>query len=446
MKKTLMFILHILSPLPLCAVLWHSDPEKYADPWLLAGMLTGAFAYAWLCAEFVLIARIRFLEREFGLDRFFRYHAVIAIACVALIIAHKQIEESQLGEMTAGTVGNIALLVFAAVCLLAVVFMSDTILMRSHAFFRFRKLTEKRLFGRYEFQVALHNAAAAGLAVMFVHVTMTSGSEASASVKAAYIAYFSGGTLFYLWHRLVKRIILARNPFIVHDVVRHSPVMASLVLVPEKGKVFDYMPGQFGFLRLRSEGLSMQEHPFSISSDPSDRSKLTLTIKALGDYTTGIMKLEPGAKAYLDAPYGRFSCALHPDETSTVLIAGGVGITPALGMLRYLRTKNPERRIILIWGADYERELILREEFDAMKRDMPQFSLIPVLFRDETWAGEKGIVDEEKIGRILGESGLDIQRAGFYICGPAPMLRHVRHALKKIGIKRSNIHFERFSI
>ena len=81
-----------------------------------------------------------------------------------------------------------------------------------------------------------------------------------------------------------------------------------------------------------------------------------------------------------------------------------------------------------------------------MKREMPDFSLIPVLFHDESWTGERGIVDEEKIGRILGESGLDIQRAGFYICGPAPMLRHVRHALKKLGIKRSGIHFERFSI
>lgn len=446
MKKSILFILHILSPLPLCAVILCSDTEKYKDPWLLAGMLSGSFSYVWLCAEFVLIARIRFLEREFGLDRFFRYHAVIALLCIALAAAHAQIEESQLGEMPAGTVGFIALLIFAGACLLAVLFMSDTILMRIRAFFKFRTFTRKRLFGRYEFQVALHNLSAAGLCVVFVHVLMTSAAEASISVKSAYIACFAAGSVFYIWHRLIRRIVLARNAFVVHDVIHHSPVIASLILKPLKGNVFEYMPGQFGFLRIRSKGLSMQEHPFSISSDPSDRSQLVITIKALGDYTTQIMKLAPGAKAYLDAPYGRFSCALHSDETSTVLIAGGVGITPAIGMLRYLHSQDPERRVILIWGADYERDLILRDELKAMKHDMPGFSLIPVLFRDETWTGEKGIIDEEKITRLLESGGIDIPNAGFYICGPAPMLRHVRRALKSLGIHRSKIHFERFSI
>jgi ferredoxin-NADP reductase len=51
-----------------------------------------------------------------------------------------------------------------------------------------------------------------------------------------------------------------------------------------------------------------------------------------------------GDKAMVDAPYGRYSFLNFPNEENTVLISGGVGITPALSMLRYMRKKEKVKR------------------------------------------------------------------------------------------------------
>jgi predicted ferric reductase len=446
MKKLILLTVYFISPIPLCGALWHADPDKYSDPMFAAAMILGGCAYTWLSAEFILIARIRLIEREFGLDMFYRFHAIMAIVCVAFVIAHKIIEESLVGEIPAGTVGNISMIAFAAVCFLALCFMSDSFMMRFKPFFRLRKFTGRFKPGRYGFQVALHNISAAALTVMCIHVMMTSSAQSSHAVKAAYLVYFVLGAGVYVYHRLLRRLIAMHHPFTITEVIRHSPVMTTLVLVPDNGKVFHYLPGQFGFLRIKAQGIAAEEHPFSLTSQPGDRTRLTVMIKSLGDYTSAITNLEPGAKAFMDAPYGRFSHLLHPHEKGTVLLVGGIGITPALSMLRYLHEHDRQRAVIMIWGADYKGDLILPDEFAAMQRDMPRFRMNPVLFREKNWKGETGIIDEEKISRILGAEGHRIDEMGFYICGPAPMLRRILHGLKLLHVKKKMIHHERFSI
>lgn len=442
-KKALLITAYFLSPLFLVYNLYISDTEKYTDdPALLVAMILGACAYVWLMAEFLLIARIKLWERYFGQDFLYRFHAITAMICLLFIAVHKYIEQREAGQIFSGLVGDISLGIMLFISVMAMLFMADSFVIAVPFLRKFRKFLERKDLGLYESSIIIHNFMLAGIAVMYAHVMMVSSS--TKGIKFIYTIYFSLGILFYLYHKIIKRFILARNVFYVKSVTKESESMWTLKLVPDVGEVFDFKPGQFGFIRLFGSGIPAQEHPFSFSSEPSHRKYLTVTIKELGNYTSMVKHVKEGCKAWVDAPYGRFSYVNFPWEKSVMLVAGGVGITPALSMLRYMHVQNPLCHVTLLWGMNSRHDIIHADELKKMKNDMPNFNMVPVMFKDEEWDGERGIIDEEIIMRFIYKYKHDIEYTGFYVCGPSPMMKIVISALKSADVPRSRIHYEKF--
>ena len=81
-------------------------------------------------------------------------------------------------------------------------------------------------------------------------------------------------------------------------------------------------------------------------------------------------------------------------------------------MLRYLRDKDPQRKVTLIWGARTQADLILQDEINGFSQIMPQFHWVPVLSHEPDWPGEKGFFDVEKLQR-LALDGRDLATTGF---------------------------------
>ncbi len=109
----------------------------------------------------------------------------------------------------------------------------------------------------------------------------------------------------------------------------------------------------------------MAEHPFSIASSAEHRATIELTIKELGDFTGSIGAVEPGQKAHVDGPYGQFSIDRHR-AASYVFIAGGVGITPIMSMLRTMADRADPRPLTLVYGASSLEEMTFREELEGL--------------------------------------------------------------------------------
>ncbi|HNX60430.1 MAG TPA: FAD-dependent oxidoreductase, partial [Spirochaetota bacterium] len=164
------------------------------------------------------------------------------------------------------------------------------------------------------------------------------------------------------------------------------------------------------------------------------------------DFTSRIGEIREGFRATVDGPYGRFSYLNFPWEKSIFLIVGGVGITPALGMIRYMHSQDRSRHVTLVWGLNNRHEMISHDEIKQIQQDMPYFRMIPVMFKDEEWEGERGVIDQILLARIIERHGHDIKHTGFYVCGPLPMMKAVIPALKAIGVKRRKIHYEKFSL
>ncbi|MFT9056833.1 MAG: ferredoxin reductase family protein [Ethanoligenens sp.] len=441
-KRALFLAAYFLAPFLLIMAIFSSNTGYYGASGFIP-MVLGATAYTLLNAQLILSARPKWIEASFGLDRFYRFHGLMAVIAVVLALAHKLLEGRTFPNSFQTKPGEMALVLFIGVSTLALVFMADT-LVRLFLPLRFVRAFFVRLkIGKYNVQKILHNVSVLAVALAFLHVMLTYSAH-NPLVKALYILYVGAAMGFYLYHKVFRKWF-AGKCFMVEALVPESGSMTTLVLRPRKGSVFSYLPGQFGFLRVFQRGISSEEHPFSISSQPLDKSRLRITIKNLGDWTGGVRNIQPGSKVLLDAPYGRFSPPLYDCKDGIVLIAGGVGITPMLSILRYYAQADRAQKIILLWGVSRQEELICQGELRAMQSEMKQFTFLPVVNAPD-FSGEKGYITQEKIERVLHDQGADRQKQHYFFCGPAPMWAGIQKSLRAMGVPKRMIHAEHFSL
>jgi predicted ferric reductase len=443
MKKSIFFLLYFLSPLLPIAAIYNSNPAYYGGIGKIP-MILGSIAYTWLNAQLVISARPKLLESVFGLDRVFRFHSIMPSIAIVASIIHKLLKDDMYEGKFKTSIGDAALVIFIVTSVLALVFLIDTLVRIIKPMKYLTKIAGNIYVGKYNVQKILHNITVAAVVFIFVHV-MLSYSARNIYVKSVYILYFAAAMAFYLYHKVVRRYFLSKR-FLVEKVAKDSDTMFTLTLKPANGKMFRYKPGQFGFLRIQSKGISGEEHPFSISSQPANKEFITMTVKNLGDWSATVGNIKPGSKAIIDAPYGRFNPALYPCEAGIVLIAGGVGITPMLSILRDFYLNRRDQKVMLIWGVNTRSERICNDEFDAFERDMKNFVLVPVIAREPDYDGEKGFVTDDLIDRVLTAHGFAIAEQQYFVCGPAIMQNGILKILRAKGIRNKQIHYESFSL
>lgn len=367
-EKYFWLLVYFLSPIIPILFIYNSDTEKWSNTTNFISMAAGVSAFVWLAYEFILSARPKFIEKCFGLDKFYIFHGLMAIVSLILVFIHKTLARGQ-GQNFLKSVGGSAELLFTVIIVLALLFIGSTALLKIKFIANIKKFLIKYSIFKYNNQVVIHNLAIVAYVVMFIHILLAPAVKYDTKVQVVFIIYFLLGAAFYIYHTIVIKILLRKNLFVVKEVVKESENMWTLKLASEKGKMFYYSPGQFGYLKIFSDKIKAEVHPFSISSNPFNKEYISFTIKELGDYTNEIGKVKVGDKAQVDGPYGRFSYALYPKEKATVLISGGIGITPNLGMLRYMNSKDKERSVILLWGINNKKDLIVLSEFEAMQRN-----------------------------------------------------------------------------
>jgi len=165
-----------------------------------------------------------------------------------------------------------------------------------------------------------------------------------------------------------------------------------------------------------------------------------MTIRNLGDFTSAIPKVPVGQRVYLDGPYGAFTIGNPADMH--VLVAGGVGITPMMSMLRTLADRGDKRPVILFYGVKDWDSVIFREELDAIKARL-NLSIVYVIAKPpEGWTGEKGYVDAAVLKRHLPPPFAEHE---YFICGPNVMMDSIEKALGDMHVPLSKYHSERYS-
>lgn len=401
-------------------------------PFHIAARFLAVTGFAMMVLQPVLSARFRWMERPVGLDRLIAFHRVTGAAAALLILLHPVMLAAGYGsisiltdthspwQITAGRITLVILVIYGAAALYR-----SALKIPFQQWFR------------------IHGAATPLLlAGAFLHSWFTAVRYMPGPIRVYWWILIGAGSFAWLHLNLYQRLRARCKPFTVSRVTKVTDNVWEIGLTPPAGtKVFHYLPGQFMFITLlRGRGLPVEEHPFTISSSPSG-GELSISVKESGDFTSGVGRTIAGDKAAVLAPYGRFSYLLHPERKQLVLIAGGIGVTPFLSMIRYMRDTGVKREAVLFYCNRTQRDIAHREELDNAAGD--SIRVIHVLSRPEdVWQGERGRISGEIIKRHLA----GLENTGFYICGPPPMMDSAREELLSLGVDPSEIHMERFSL
>jgi predicted ferric reductase len=163
-----------------------------------------------------------------------------------------------------------------------------------------------------------------------------------------------------------------------------------------------YYPGQYIFASF--DKLGPESHPYSIAGTGAD-GKVRLSIKVLGDYTLKLRKLAVGDKAVLFGPYGNFYESLLGSK-DLVFVAGGIGITPFLGMIEMAKKTN-RQKIDLVYCTKNESEMIFGDEITRLIGNSQNISF------HKFCSEEKGHISAEDILRLTGREDSGISTAWF---------------------------------
>lgn len=234
---------------------------------------------------------------------------------------------------------------------------------------------------------------------------------------------------------------LHRHPWRLESVTQRADRMWELDIQPEANTpTRPYHAGQFVWMTEGARRAPIFDHPFSIADSPQ-RPGLSLIIKEAGDFTRTIGTIPPGTPIGIDGPYGEFTLESHECD-AVLLLAGGVGIAPIMGLLRDLVAGGDTRPVRLAYAAGIPENFACLDEIEAAKSGLDLRTLYASEEDGPDWLGVIGRLDRDRLDHLL--EGLDRQRTVAFICGPGPMVTGVSDTLLDLGLPMENIVYERF--
>jgi sulfhydrogenase subunit gamma (sulfur reductase) len=188
---------------------------------------------------------------------------------------------------------------------------------------------------------------------------------------------------------------------------------------------FTFRPGQFAMASV----LGVGEAPFCISSSPSRRDGLEITVRRAGRVTGALHRLGPGAEIGVRGPYGTGFPLDFLEGKDLVFIAGGIGLAALRALLWYV-LENPDRygRMSLVYGARRPADLCFARDREAWGKNNTLDTVITVDKGEGGWKGREGFVP-----RVLEEVAPSAGNAVALVCGPPVMNRLTFPVLEKLG-------------
>jgi predicted ferric reductase len=403
------------------------------DFWTEFSAAIGYAALAMMGLQFGITARFRFVTEPWGEDVIYHFHRKISLIAVGLALAHPIILFVVRPEL-------LALLNFIEApwrARFAAISTYSLIALVVMALWR----TELKI--SYEAWHLSHIVlAVVAVTAAVAHMVGWSFYLESPWKRALWIALpsFWVGLLVYI--RIVKPLFMLRRPYRVAELRRERGDTTTLVMLPEGHAGWRFNPGQFGWLTVWGSPFKITGHPFSFSSSAAaPGGRVEMSIRKLGDFTARVPEIQVGDRVYLDGPYGAFTIDRNPADMH-VLIAGGVGITPMMSMMRTLADRGDARPIVLMYGSRDGESITFREEIEALKSRL-DLKVIHVLAQPAPgWTGETGFIDAALFRRHLPPPFAEHE---YFICGPDPMMDAIENALGELGVPASKYHSERYS-
>ncbi|CAM3787493.1 ferredoxin--NADP reductase [Castellaniella denitrificans] len=206
---------------------------------------------------------------------------------------------------------------------------------------------------------------------------------------------------------------------------------------------FLFQPGQTLSLTLPSDAPDAPalRHTFSLVSAPHESELCIATRVRATPFKQALARLRPGAELRFSGPYGKLTPPAATDRP-LALIAGGIGITPFVGMLRDAAHRNSGQRFLLLYSNRTREQAAFLDELRELARINPRLRLLATLTgpADGAWDGLRGRIDAAMLRQAL--QGLDAPLC--YVTGAPAMVEEIRAQLAEAGVPDDAILDESF--
>ena len=200
-----------------------------------------------------------------------------------------------------------------------------------------------------------------------------------------------------------------------------------------------YQPGQWLDLYVDLDG-EVGVGGYSMTSSPLTAGSVELAIKRseANPVTRHLHEhAQVGDRVTLDG--GQGSCFYEAGMApALVLIAGGIGITPIMSIIRYAAVATRDVRVTLLYAATASEEHLFRDELEVLAARAPKLRCRFFVTRGEAGTLRAGHVDEDALRDVLDPDAI------YFVCGPSAMIDSTVDALQRLGVGRDRVRFERW--
>ncbi len=203
------------------------------------------------------------------------------------------------------------------------------------------------------------------------------------------------------------------------EIVREAPNVSTYwlqFLDPALRDGYHFKAGQFNMVLVPGLG----EAAISISSDMEDPGRLGHTIRAVGNITSAISRMNVGEVLGIRGPFGSWWALDEWSGKDIVIAAGGIGLPPMRPVLYYVMNHRREfGRVVVLYGARTPNDLQFTREYKAWQDKDIEIS-VTVDRGDDKWDGRVGVVPI-----LFYNTRVDPKNTVILTCGPEIMIRFV---------------------
>ncbi len=394
---------------------------KSGDFLIALGRLAGLLTEFLILIQLLFISRFSSIEKEFGFDKLIALHKKIGFFLVVFLISHPllltlgyaQSKNTSFINQFLNFQNNWENVLGATIASVVIIF-TAIISMK-----RFRNKIP------YEVWYFAHLPLYIAVAIAFGHQVNT-GDMATGG--AMFYWYLLNIVLFgiLISYRFIKpAYIYFKHSFVIEKMVKENENVYSVYISGKNMNEYRFKSGQYASLIFLQKNMWFH-HPFSFS-DAYNGKYIRFTIKASGDFTSIIENLKIGTRVWIDGPLGAFTLE-KSIQNKYLFIAGGIGITPILSIIKSLKNKDNS---VLLYSNKNEDKICFKKEITDTGAETHYFNT--------------NIINNRINIQSIVNTCPDYKDRDIYICGPEQMTLSLVRSLENIGVQHEQIHFDIFS-
>lgn len=219
-------------------------------------------------------------------------------------------------------------------------------------------------------------------------------------------------------------------------------------IAPKRDKdAIDFKPGQYASISYKINGRPSPMRCFSITGQDSRTNSLSFAVRVEGNFTQALANLPIGSAIRLRGPFGSFVIDEHYDQ-NIVMIAGGIGITPFMSMVRASTKYSLPNRLILLYSSSSQSSVPFVNEIARHEQLNQRFNYALFVTQGDVGelAGKRVIRGRIKDTHLEQLTAGDYNRCTYFICGPRAFIGSYASLLRKHGVSSDRIVTEEFAL